>query len=171
MARELGASALYRQAYLRDVVLSGEGPVDRVGDSLCNPPCCRKRRPRQNTNKSRFVSVFRQDLADQRLVDLVGRLGKNESEPGECAIRAASAERPVCTSPANQTVMNEISEVRLDDAGRFTLDHSCPSRYGSGDSGIGLRPVHVIRQRRRWKQVERATRLNGTFCRCLEYGA
>src|SRR5262249_4978561 len=137
MARELGASALYRQAYLRDVVLSGEGPVDRVGDSLFNPPCCRKRRPRQNTNKSRFVSVFRQDLADQRLVDLVGRLGKNESEPGECAIRAAqtlnllvhpaSAEGHGFTHPANQTVMNEISEVRLDDAGRFTLDHSCPS--------------------------------------------
>jgi hypothetical protein len=76
-------SALHRQADLRGVVLPDAGTVDCVGDSLCNPPCCRKRRPRQNTNKSRFVSIFSQDLADQRLVNLVRRLCKHEGEPGD----------------------------------------------------------------------------------------
>src|SRR5215510_5768605 len=42
------ASAMYcghRQADLPDVVLPDEGTVDCVGDFLCNPPCCRTRRP------------------------------------------------------------------------------------------------------------------------------
>src|SRR5262249_22060118 len=101
--------------------------MDRVGDSLRNPPCCRKRRPRQDTNESRLVTTFWQDLADQRLVDLVRRLCQYEGEPGESTVRArqtlnlllhpASADRHRFTAPAKQIVMKEISNLRLDDAG------------------------------------------------------